>query len=81
MRLLKNNTPSIWEYLSQQAFDNLKHAITHSSVLHPPNCSKDYLLYLAASTTTFVMVLVQEDRNDMEHVNYFLSKSFLDSET
>ena len=62
-------------------FDNLKHALTHSLVLHPPNYSKDFLLYVTTSTTTIGMVLVQEYLNDQEHVIYYLSKSLLDSET
>jgi hypothetical protein len=36
---------------------------------------KDYILYLAASTSTISMVLVQEDFSSEEHVIYYLSKS------
>ena len=50
-------------------------------MLHPPNYSKDFLLYISASTTTIGMVLVQKDLNGQEHVIYYLSKSLLDSET
>ena len=59
----------------------MKHEITHSPVLHPPNYSKVYMLYLVASTTTIGMVLMQEDQNGQEHVIYYLSKSLLDYET
>jgi hypothetical protein len=44
-------------------------------LLHPPEYTKDYILYLAASTSTIAMVLVQEDPNGEEHVIYYLSKS------
>ena len=53
----------------------------HSPVLHPPYYSKYFLFYVASSTTTIGMVLVQEDLNGQEHVIYYLSKSLLDSET
>jgi hypothetical protein len=54
---------------------SLKHTLTHAPLLHPPEYTKDYILYLAASTSTIAMVLVQEDSNDEEHVIYYLSKS------
>jgi hypothetical protein len=41
---------------------------------------KDYILYLAAYTSTIAMVLVQEDPNGDEHVIYYLSKSLSDPE-
>ena len=63
MWLLKNKTPFIWDDLAQQDFDNMKHAITHSPIFHPPNYSKYYLLYLATSSSTIGMVLVQEVQN------------------
>ena len=58
MCLLKNKTLFIWDDQAQKYFDNLKRARTHSSVLHPPNYSKDFLRYVASSTTTIGMVLV-----------------------
>jgi hypothetical protein len=39
------------------------------------NYTQDYILYLAASTSTIAMVLVQEDPIGEEHVIYYLSKS------
>ena len=63
IRLLKKDTPLFWDDQAQWAFDNLKHTLTHSPVLYPPYYSKDFLLYVATSTTTIGMVLVQEDPN------------------
>ena len=63
MCFLKKNTPFFWDDQAQRTFDNLKHALTHSPVIHPPNYSKDFLLYVAVSTTTIGMVLAQEDPN------------------
>ena len=59
MHLLKKNTPFFWDDQAQHAFDSLKHALTHSPVIHPPDYSKDFILYIAASATTIAMVLVQ----------------------
>ena len=81
MHLLKKRTPFIWDDQDQWDFDNLKHAITHSPMSHPPNYSKDFLLYIDASTTTIGMVLVHEDSNGQEHVIYYLSKRIIEFET
>ena len=80
MRLLKKNTPFVWDDLAQHAFNTLKHAITHAPILQPPNYTKDYSLYVAASLSTIGMVLVQTYEHDHEHVIYYLSKSLVDSE-
>ena len=58
MCLLKKDTPFFWDDQAQWAFDNIKHALTHSPMIHPPDYSKDFLLYIAASTTTITMVLM-----------------------
>jgi hypothetical protein len=75
MRLLEKNVPFIWDNTAQRSFNTLKHALIHAPLLHPPEYTKDYILYLAASTSTIAMVLVQEDSNGEEHVIYYPSKS------
>jgi hypothetical protein len=75
MRLLQKNVPFIWDDTAQRSFDALKNALTHAPLLHPLEYTKDYILYLAASTSTIAMVLVQEDSNDEEQMIYYLSKS------
>jgi hypothetical protein len=75
MRLLQKDAPFIWDDTAQRSFDALKHALTNTPLLHPPNYMKDYILYLAASTSTIAMVLVQEDTSGEEHVIYYMSKS------
>jgi hypothetical protein len=75
MRLLQKDAPFIWDATAQHSFDDLKHALTNTPLLHPPNYAKDYILYLVASASTIAMVLVQEDDDDTEHVIYYLSKS------
>ena len=68
MCLLKKDTPFFWDDKAQCTFDNLKHALTHSPVIHPPYYSKDFLLHIVASATTIAMVLVQENLHGQEHV-------------
>ena len=65
----------IWDAIDQCSFDDIKHALMNTPLLHLPNYSKYYILYLATSTSTIAMVLVQEDDDDTEHVIYYLSKS------
>ena len=50
-------------------------------MLQPPDYTKGYSLYVAASLSTIGMVLVQTDEHDLEHVIYYASKSLLDFET
>ena len=75
MILLQKDVPFIWDELSQCSFDALKHDLTHTPLLHPHNYMIYYILYLATSTSTIAMVLVQEDPNGEEHVIYYVSKS------
>ena len=50
-------------------------------MIHPVDYSKDFLLYIAASTTTIAMVLVQDNLHGQEHVIYYASKNLMDSKT
>ena len=81
MHLLKKDTLFYWDDQAQRAFDNLKHALTHSPVKDPLDYSKDFLLYIVASTTTIAMVLVQENPDSQEHMIYYASKNLMDSKT
>ena len=54
MCLLKKDTPFFWDDQAQRAFDNIKHTLTHSPVIYHPDYSKDFLLYVASSTTTII---------------------------
>ena len=49
-------------------------------MLSPPNYSRDFLIYVAASMETVGMVLVQEDEEIHEHVIYYLSRNLIDAE-
>jgi hypothetical protein len=69
MRLMKKDVP----YVAQRSFDTLKHALTTTPLLRPPNYNKYFLLYLAVAVSTIDMVLVQEDDLFSEYVIYYLS--------
>jgi hypothetical protein len=59
----------------------LKLSLTRTPLLFPPNYSRDYFLYLAASDSTIAMALVQEDDSHNEHVIYYLIQSLTTTET
>jgi hypothetical protein len=77
--LLKKGVPFVWDDITQQAFDALKHALTQTPLLHPPDYGQDYLLYIVASDSTIAMVLFQEDELHDEHVIYYLTRSLTTS--
>jgi len=81
MRLLKKDTPFIWDEQAQASFEKLKYALTHAPLIHPLDYQKYFILYLAASSTTIAMVLVQQTYDEEGNVVYYLSKSLLGPET
>jgi hypothetical protein len=79
-RLLKKGSEFVWDKTANDAFEALKLSLTKAPLLFPPDYSRDYFLYLAASEYTIGMVLVQEDDNRDEHVIYYLSRSLTSTE-
>ena len=80
MCLLKQDTPFVWDEIAQLAFEALKKALLSALLLHSPDYSRDFILYLAASKSTIGVVLVQEDDKLQEHVVYYLSRSLASPE-
>ena len=80
MRLLKKDTTFCWDERAQESFDALKQALASAPVISPPDYSRDFILYVAASMETIGMVLVQEDEEIQEHVIYYLSQNLIDVE-
>jgi hypothetical protein len=74
-RLLKKGFAFVWDKAANDAFEALKLSLTKAPLLFPPDYSRDYFLYLAASEYTIGMVLIQEDDAHDEHVIYYLSRS------
>ena len=58
MRLLKQDTPFIWDESTQQSFNALKKALLSAPLLHPPDYMKYFILYLAALESKFGMMMV-----------------------
>jgi hypothetical protein len=79
--LLKKGSEFVWDTITNKAFEALKLSLTCALLLFPPDYSRDYFLYLAASDYTIGMVLVQEDDFNDEHVIYYLSQSLMPTET
>ena len=80
MGLLKKDTTFCWDERARESFDALKRALASASVISPPDYSRDFLLYVAASLEMIGMVLVQEDEELQEHVIYYLSRNLIDTE-
>ena len=80
MHLLKKDTPFYWHERAQESFDALKRALASAPVISPPDYSRDFLVYVAASLEMIGMVLVQEDEELQEHVINYLSWNLIDTE-
>jgi hypothetical protein len=80
MRLLKKDTPFIWDERAQESFDTLKKSLVSAPLLKSPDYSRDYFLYISASEETIGMVLVQEDYELHEHVIYYLIRNLVGPE-
>jgi hypothetical protein len=74
MHLLKKDVPLHWDEATQCYFESLKHALTYTPLLQPPNYNKYFLLYLATAESKIGMVLVQKDDFLFEYVIYYLSQ-------
>ena len=75
MRLLKQDTPFVWDETAQLSFEALKKALLSAPLLRPLDYSRDFILYLAASESTIGVVLVQKDDKLQEHVIYYHSRA------
>ena len=73
MHLLKKDTTFCWDEWAQESFDTIKRALESDPVVSPPDYSRDFLLYVAASMETIGMVSIQDDEEIQEHVIYYLS--------
>ena len=61
MHLLKKGVPFIWDDQAQHSFEALKHALTSTPMLQPPNYNQDFFLCLVTFDSSIGMVLVQTD--------------------
>jgi hypothetical protein len=73
MRLLKKDTPLIWDERSQESFNALKKDLVSVPLLKSPDYSTDYLLHIVVFEEMIGMVLVQEDDELCQHIIYYLN--------
>jgi hypothetical protein len=75
LHLLRHDIPFQWDEHAQNAFDDLKEALSNAPLISPPDYNRDYILYLSASTVSVAGVLIQLGDDDWEHVIYYVSKN------
>jgi hypothetical protein len=68
MHLLKKGVPFIWDDPFQFSFDGLKHTLTSTPLLKPPNYNKDFMLYLATFKPPLAWFLSKLMMNKMNMV-------------
>ena len=77
LRLRHSTIPFFWDDHTQYHFDAPKHALTSAPLISPPNFTKDFILYISASTHLVVGVLIQKDDNQNEHIIYYVSTNLI----
>ncbi len=80
-QLTKKGTAFLWNGSHQQAYDQLKAALTNSPVMSYFDTSKDTLLYVDASPVGISAILAQRDPDTLgEHVVCYGSRALTDVE-
>ena len=79
-QLLHKDTPFIWGVKQQQAFDDMKKAVTNAPVLILPNVNLPYTVTTDASDYAIGATLSQDHGNGLQPIA-FLSKKFLPAES
>ena len=51
----------VWDETAQITFEALKKALLSAPLLHPPDYSRNFILYMAVFDSTIGVVLVHED--------------------
>ena len=74
--LLKKNVKFVWTDCCQEALDKLKAILKSEPVLAAPNFLKPFKLAVDASDVGAGAVLLQEDRNGVDHPICYFSKKF-----
>ena len=58
MHMLKQDTSFVWDEIAPLAFEELNKYLLSAPLVHSPDYSRDFILYLAASESTIGVVLV-----------------------
>lgn len=76
-KLLRKDTPIVWNNACQEAFDKVKQYLLNPPVLVPPTLGRPLIMYLAIHDTAIGCVLGQHDESGRkERAIYYLSKKF-----
>ena len=67
MCVLKKDTTFCWDKQAQESLDALKQSLSLAPVISPPEYSRDFLLYVAASTETIGMVKRMRSSKSMSY--------------
>ncbi len=73
-RLLKNYVPFIWHDAQRQAFESLKHALTHTPVLAFPDYKKPSIMCSDVSSLGVGAALKQTSESQQPHVTAYASR-------
>ena len=79
-RLMKKNTPFVWDDTCQTAFARIKEYLADPPLLSKPQVGEELLLYIAASDKVVSAALVKEVNREQKPV-YFVSHVLRDAET
>jgi hypothetical protein len=74
--LLKQNSKFVWSGKCQESFDKLKAMLKSSPILSAPNFEKEFKVAVDASDTGAGGVLLQEDKDGIDHPVCYFSKKF-----
>ncbi|KAI5347393.1 hypothetical protein L3X38_015272 [Prunus dulcis] len=79
-RLMKKDTPFIWDQACQNAFDSIKAYLLKPPVLIAPIKGKPLILYIAALERSLGAMLAQENEEGKENALYYLSRTLVGAE-
>ncbi len=74
IRLLKKDVPFNWHDAQRQAFQSLKHALTHTPVLAFPDYKEPFILCTDASSLGVGALLMQASESQRPHVIPYASR-------
>ncbi len=79
-RLLKKDVPFIWNDAQRQAFESLKHALTHTPVLAFLDYKKPFILCTDPSSLGVGAVSMQASESQRPHVTAYASRVLISAE-
>ena len=78
--MLKKDQELKWTAEAKNSFEKIKMALTKAPVLVSPYFTKEFLTFSFASEDTLAAILLQKNKDGVEHPIAFFSKTLRDSE-